>query len=82
MDHLTVEHSKDWAFARRTIVGSAYLASLECVSTDYPDAPLQMATEHIDTQFGSPKSHYVNRPVREIRPPSRWRFSSPHFGPP
>ena len=25
--------------------------------------------------------HYVNRSVREIRPPSRWRFSSPRFGP-
>ena len=35
----------------------------------------------IDTLVSSPKSHYVNRFVREIRPPARWRFSPPRFEP-
>ena len=33
----------------------------------------------IDTPSDSRNCHYVNRFVREIRPPARWRFSSPRF---
>ena len=34
-----------------------------------------------DTGGASPKGHYVNHSVREIRPPARWRFSSACFEP-
>ena len=43
---------------------------------------LMPAIRLIDTRLASHKGHYVNHSVREIRPPARWRFSSPRFDPP